>query len=191
MAPLRMLVLAALAVSTLAFTDKAEGNKHALAKAEKKADLLQSLERTEPAAPAEAGAPAKPFFYPFYPMVRSSPQPRLEQREVGRPVHKADGPLLCTPHRRRSTRMPSQSTRRSGRRPSRRSTRARSRGTTPSRGGRCGAPLRSGSQTIKCPMARPLNRVLRAFPMVSLCRWMWPCMGYYMWLSPWMWMFWY
>ena len=81
MAPLRMLVLAALAVSTLAFTDKAEGHKHALAKAEKKADLLQSLERTEP---AEAGAPAKPFFYPFYPMVRISPQPRLDQRDGGR-----------------------------------------------------------------------------------------------------------
>ena len=44
---------------------------------------------------------------------------------------------------------------------------------------------------IRRLMTSPLNRLLRAFPMVSLCRWMWPYMGYYMWLSPWMWMFWY
>merc|ERR1712166_1034134 len=66
---LRKLVLAALAVSTFAFTDKAEHKE--LSKAEKKIDLLQSLERVEP---AEAGKPSKPFFYPFYPMTPLKPE---------------------------------------------------------------------------------------------------------------------
>ena len=155
MASLRMLVLAALAVSTSAFTDKAEHK--ALAKAEEKADHLQSLERTEP---AEAGKPSKPFFYPFYPMVRS-PQTRFEQRKgiggvwfVGTEVvHIALHPL-----RRRLTRMPLQSTPRTGRRPSRSSTRARSRGTGLSRGGRCGAHLRPGwPMSIHPPNCMPFE----------------------------------